>query len=109
MTPTNANFKGIINVKNIKNMFESSAFFYEVYMDGIYNLDGEWVGQTWRYKDPLIDEYFKLYAEAFTCGVVEQYITAVEEKERSAKRMNLEIYETAGDEEIVLDISPYLK
>jgi hypothetical protein len=106
--PTDPRFKDMINQKNIKQIFESTALFYELYMQN-YRVAGGWTGDIWYYDEPIIQEHYNTFTEGFISGVADYYISSADEKHRTERRMNAQMYESAGDDEIVLDITPYLK
>jgi hypothetical protein len=109
MDPNDPAFANIISFNNVKQVFEQTAFFYELYMEQKYIFTGFWSGDTWHYNDATVEQHFQSFTEGFINGVVELYIREADEQHQAERRMKAQINETAGTDEIVLDISPYLK
>lgn len=106
--PTDPKFKEIVSMKNIKSSFEHSLIFYELDRQN-FRMAGTWVGERWVYDHPTVNEHFTSFSDGFISGVSDYYISSADEEHQQTKRMNAQMYETAGDDEIVLDITPYLK
>jgi hypothetical protein len=109
LSPNDPRFKEIIDSKNVKKVFEKTALFYELYMTREHIFTGFWSGETWHYDDPTIEEYFSAFSEGYISGIIEYYITSEDEKHSAEKRMKAQIHEIPRDDEIILDISQYLK
>lgn len=108
LEPNDARFKDLISQKNVKQAFEATALFYEMFMQN-YRTAGNWSGDKWFYDHPIIQEHYETFSEGFISGVADYYITSADEKQRSERRMNAEMYEPPADDEIFLDVTPYLK